>query len=254
MNILLANDDGVNAPGLAALAKEMSKLGDVYVAAPEGERSSNSHHLTIMGRLRFQEKAVPFAKKAYALWGTPADCTHMGLKVLFDKEFDLVISGINRGRNVSTDIIYSGTIAAAREAYLQHVPAMAVSLDSFVSEDYSVAAEYARIIAEKFLESYFYKDCFLNINVPSLPADKIRGIQVCDRTGEIEYNDAYSIVKEDEISYIQILPSQVHFSVKSDDLRIDINAVREGFVSVSALGNRHILKDLSPDLKGMLKL
>ena len=252
MNILLANDDGINAPGLCALAKQMSRLGDVYVAAPEGERSSNSHHLTIMGDLRYEERTLPYVKKAFALWGTPADCVHMGVKALFDKDFDLVVSGINRGRNVSTDIIYSGTIAAAREAFLLHVPAMAVSLNSFVSDDYEAAAEYARIIAEKFLASPILSDCFLNVNVPAIPKEEIKGILVCDKTGEITYNDVYSLVNEEGINYIRITPSKIQFDSNEDDLRVDLNAVKKGYVSVSALGNRHILRKMSDQISEML--
>ena len=148
MNVLITNDDGIDFEGLRALAEVFSKSFDVYVVAPEGERSSHSHHLNIRGKLRYEEREMPFAKKAYALWGTPADCAHMAIHALLKEKIDLVVSGINRGANVSTDIIYSGTIAAAREAFIYRIPAMALSLDRGKVNDYHMAAEYGRLCFE----------------------------------------------------------------------------------------------------------
>ena len=103
MNIFITNDDGIESTGLKCLVKAFSKLGDVYVVAPNGERSSNSHHLTCFGKVKIEERQVEGAKNAYALWGTPADCTYLGLDFLYKDKIDLVVSGINRGLNVSTD-------------------------------------------------------------------------------------------------------------------------------------------------------
>ena len=114
MNILISNDDGINSAGINSLAKAFSRLGNVYVVAPEGERSSNSHHLTCVGKVKIEKRDLENAVEAYALWGTPADCVYLGLDFLFKDRIDLVVSGINIGLNVSTDIVYSGTIAAAR--------------------------------------------------------------------------------------------------------------------------------------------
>ena len=236
----MTNDDGINAPGLKALVDAFSKIGEVYVAAPEGQCSSNSHHLTIKGKIRYEEREVDGAKKAYAIWGTPADCAHLGLLFLFKDQIDLVVSGINAGANASTDIIYSGTVAAAREAFIFHTPGMAVSLDSFKAEDYSLAAEYAVRIAEAYMSEENKTDYFLNVNVPNLKKEEIKGIRVCDLSGHKIYQDTYSFVKEDGIDYIEIgIPSILYHGPK-DDLRIDAVAVEQGYVAVSALGNEHI--------------
>ena len=163
MNVLLTNDDGIGFKGIGMLAEVFSEVFDVYVVAPEGERSSQSHHLTIKGRIRYEERKMPFVKKAYALWGTPADCVHMALHALPLEKIDLVVSGINKGANISTDIIYSGTISAAREAFIYHVPAMALSLDRNGNDNYEAAARIGLKIALAYLEEKDREDYFLNI-------------------------------------------------------------------------------------------
>ena len=253
MKILVCNDDGIDFKGLRTLVKVFSTIGDVYVVAPNGECSSNSHHLTIKGRVAYEKRDVPFAKEAYALWGTPADCVHMAMHYFFDERFDLVVSGINKGANVSTDIIYSGTIAAAREAFIYHVPSMALSLDSFTADDYTVAAEYGRTIALKYLKAKDNSDYFLNVNVPCLEEKGIKGILVCDRIGEILYEDSYTHTEEDGKDYIQILPSRISYNGDREDLRIDVAALAHGYVSVSPLGNEHIDHKYIEDVTDMLK-
>ena len=174
MNILVTNDDGINSAGLKALVNELCKIGDVYVVAPEGERSATSHHISIIGSVRFEEVEMPNVKKAFAVWGTPADCVHCGLHVLLDEKIDLLISGINKGPNLSSDIIYSGTIAAAREGFIQGVPSMAVSLCDFHPDDYGVAAEYAREFALKYLDLEDNTDYFISINIPNVSKEEIK--------------------------------------------------------------------------------
>lgn len=253
MNILLCNDDGIESKGLLTLAEVLSEIGNIYIVAPEGERSSYSHHLTIRGRVRYEERNVPFAKKAYALWGTPADCAHLGLKFLVDEKVDLVVSGINRGVNASTDIIYSGTIAAAREAYIYHVPAMALSLDVSENMDYYAAAEYGKKIALKYLSAENNEDYFLNVNVPALPGEEIKGICICDRVGRMVYHDSYSHSEEDGRDYISINPSYVTFEGDPDDLRIDMTAVKNGYVSVSPMCNDHLNEDHIEDVRNLIQ-
>ena len=239
MNILIANDDGIDHIGLKELVKALSEYGDVYVTAPEGERSSNSHHLTIHGLVRFEEREVAYAKKAYALWGTPADCVLMGLEVLFKDQIDLVVSGINNGANVSTDIIYSGTIAAARQAYFAGVPSVALSLLYDREMDYAACAKIGSRIAMEYYKSAKKNDYFLNVNIPNLPEEKIKGIRVCSKSGNIAYNDSYEIVNEDGKNYIRILHSDLTYD-QTDDPQIDYNALRDGYISVSPLKNDHI--------------
>ncbi len=253
MNILLCNDDGIESKGLLTLAEVLSDIGNIYIVAPEGERSSFSHHLTIRGRVRYEHRKVPFAKKAYAIWGTPADCSHLGLKFLVGEKIDLVVSGINRGVNASTDIVYSGTIAGARESYIHHVPAMAISRDGSDSEDYYAAAMYGKEIALKYLDAKDNTDYFLNVNVPDLPLEMIRGICVCDKVGQMVYHDSYSHTMEDGKDYISINPSFVTFEGDQDDLRIDMTAVKNGYVSVSPMSNDHLNQKYVEDVRHVIE-
>ena len=252
LKVLITNDDGIDSRGLQALVEEFSKIADVCVVAPEGERSSNSHHLTLRGRVRIEERKMEGTTKAYALWGTPADCVHLGLCFLFQDQIDLVVSGINRGLNVSSDLTYSGTAAAAREAYIHEVPAIAVSLQLSMDNDYRTAAKYARVLGMKYLENR-KKDYYLNINVPDLKEEEIKGVLVCDKAIRVVYSEDFSKESEDGKEYINILSSHMKPHQETDDLRIDRNAVMAGYVALSPLGNEHILSDCLEDLENVLK-
>ena len=150
-------------------------------------------------------------------------------------------------------LIYSGTIGAAREAFIHHVPAMALSLDSFTAEDYHCAAEWGKEIALKYLRAKDNTKYFLNVNVPALDRDMIKGIRVCDHIGEIIYNDSYSHVKEEEHDFIRIEGSQFLYQGDEEDERIDAAALRKGYVAVSPLGNGHIDETFIDDVKEVLK-
>lgn len=253
MRILLTNDDGINAQGLRELLDELSREFEVYVVAPEGERSSVSQHLTISGRIQYEERDVPNAKKAYAIWGTPCDCVNMGLDVLFKDQIDMVVSGINRGPNESSDIIYSGTVAAAREGFLHGLPSVAVSLTDFNPESYTVAARYGCKLIKEFYESKHNRDYFLNINVPNIPYDEIKGFKVCENTTKITYKSEFTYVEEDGKKYIEI--GNIGRTDESDkqDLSIDVNATGSGYIALSALHNSHISLENSKYIKDIVK-
>lgn len=253
MNILVANDDGINSEGIRQLVEELAKIADVYVVAPDSQKSSTSHHLTISGRIRYEKRSFPYAKKAYALWATPADCVHMGLAVLVDKKIDLVVSGINQGRNVSTDIIYSGTIAAAREAYIAGIPSMAVSLDSFTSSEFKAAAEYAREIALDFMKMKNNRDFFISVNVPAISKDAIKGIRICDDDISLIYDDVYTLSKDGDKDYIVIENGGVSIEEDEEKLNVDYNALKCGYVTISALHNEHISLKYNKVLKEYYK-
>ena len=253
MNILLTNDDGIDSLGLLQFAEELSKIGDVYVCAPEGERSSNSHHLMIHGTLRFEERKVPFAKKAYALWGTPADCTHVGIELLYQDKIDLVVSGINRGANISTDIIYSGTVAAAREAYILGVPGMAVSLADFHPQSFVTAAKVGTMMAKRFFEADDKYSYILNVNIPNIPENEIKGYMICDHLAQIHYKDVLTVREEDGKHYIDIVSGGREVTCDPEDLRTDLVAVDHGYVSLSALHDDHFRKDPQEYLKKLIK-
>jgi len=171
MHIMVTNDDGIHAPGILALAAALGELGEVTVVAPDRERSAAGHSLTLHSPLR----VFPLRDGFFAVDGTPTDCVNMGIHRLLPFRPDLVVSGINHGANLGDDITYSGTVAAAMEATLMGIPAMAVSLATFdPSEHFQAAAAVAVRIARQITHNGLPADTFLNVNVPNCPADQMK--------------------------------------------------------------------------------
>lgn len=198
MKLLLTNDDGINAKGLYALAKELEKDHEIVIVAPDNQRSACGHSITISEPLFVKEVKINGIKsKAYSISGTPADCVRVGIDKLADGKIDMVLSGINKGFNLGTDVIYSGTVSAAIEAAIYKIPSMAVSTD--VNDDvekYAVSAEYASQILKSIKDSYTKDDVVINVNVPLIPKENIKGIKVCN-IGSRTY-DNYFIEEIDE--------------------------------------------------------
>ncbi len=174
MRILLSNDDGYYAPGLAALAEAAQGLGEVTVVAPERNRSGASNSLTLDRPLHLKEAPNGF----FYVNGTPTDCVHLAVTGMLDHEPDMVLSGINWGPNMGDDTIYSGTVAAAMEGYLLGVPSIALSLASFSGRNFATAGRVARMLAERFRDRPFGAPVLLNVNVPDLPYDLLQGLRV----------------------------------------------------------------------------
>jgi 5'-nucleotidase len=175
MLILLSNDDGYSAPGLAALAEAMYGLGDIVVLAPESERSGASNSLTLDRPLILRRAANGFMHAN----GTPTDCVHMAVTGVLDRLPGLVVSGVNDGANMGDDTLYSGTVAAATEGYLLGIPSIAVSLVG--REDRSHFATAARVAADlvrRFQQDPIREPVLLNVNVPDLPYEALQGVEV----------------------------------------------------------------------------
>ena len=185
--ILVSNDDGVHAPGIMALAAARSDMGDVTVVAPDRQRSASSHSLTMDVPLR----ASTVKDGVFAVDGTPTDCVLLAIKILLEEPPDLVVSGINRGPNMGDDVTYSGTVAAAMEATLLGIPSIAVSLCRCESGEYNYepAAAASRELALLVLERGLPEGTLLNVNVPNIPADEIRGVEIA-RQGKQVYEEA----------------------------------------------------------------
>jgi 5'-nucleotidase len=175
MKFLLSNDDGYFAPGLAALATELSTLGEVTVVAPERDRSGASNSLTLDRPLTLRQAPSGF----HYVNGTPTDCVHLAVTGLMDSPPDLVVSGINAGPNTGDDTIYSGTVAAATEGYLLGVPAIAVSLVGRPPRHYATAARVARELVERYRRDPWSGAMLLNVNVPDLPYEQLKGMRIC---------------------------------------------------------------------------
>ena len=174
MRILLSNDDGYFAPGLAALAEALSKLAEIVVVAPERDRSGASNSLTLDRPLVVRRSHNGFLY----VNGTPTDCVHLAVTGLLDAMPDMVISGINHGANMGDDTIYSGTVAAATEGFLLGIPSIAVSLASKSAGNYATAARVACDLFERYRDHPIASALLLNVNVPDVPYDQLNGTEV----------------------------------------------------------------------------
>ena len=190
LKILLTNDDGIAAPGLYALYKEMIKHGEVFVVAPDGEKSAVGHAITLSDPLRVSDYEKNDEFFGYAVNGTPADCVKIAFWAL-DIKPDIVISGINLGSNTGINIIYSGTVSAATEGMFLDVPAFAISLATFTDPDFEISAKFAGKLSKIVLENGLPKGTLLNVNVPSVKdKSEISGVKIT-RQGKAMYREEF---------------------------------------------------------------
>jgi len=174
VKILVSNDDGYFAPGITLLAEALGQLGEVTVVAPERDRSGASNSLTLDRPLTVRRAPNGY----FSVNGTPTDCVHIAVTGLLDFLPDIVVSGVNLGANMGDDTIYSGTVAAAAEGYLLGIPSVAVSLTSKTGEHFQSAIGVAVQIVERFKRRPFAEPVLLNVNVPDVPPESLRGIEV----------------------------------------------------------------------------
>lgn len=206
MRILLTNDDGINAEGIQVLARHLEKDNEVIIAAPSEQRSASSHSITVRTGIFVKEEKIDGIKsRAYSIGGTPADCVRLAVDRLVGGKVDLVMSGINQGYNVGIDVVYSGTVSAAIEAAICKIPSIAVSLGVVDEEcDYNIPADFAEKILNTARDKYLKDDVVLNLNVPNLKREELKGIKVC-KTGFKMYDDTYMEKHDDDnkIRYYQ---------------------------------------------------
>lgn len=228
MRILVSNDDGYFAPGIAALASALSEVGEVTVVAPERDRSGASNSLTLDRPLSLRQAANGY----YFVNGTPTDCVHLAVTGMLDHLPDMVVSGINHGANMGDDTVYSGTVAAATEGYLLGVPSLAVSLVSKNATDFSAAARVARDLAERFKREPFRAPVLLNVNVPDLPYEALRGQRIT-RLGKRHKAEPVirSVTPRNETVYWVGAAGQAADAGEGTDF----HAIAEGVVSITPL-------------------
>ncbi|AIY81571.1 5'/3'-nucleotidase SurE [Clostridium botulinum] len=233
MNILITNDDGISARGIKTLAEKMLKKHNVIVVAPREQKSASSHSISINIPIKIREEKIDGLDcKAYSLAGTPADCTQAGISLLA-KGIDLVISGINRGFNSGTDILYSGTVSAAIEGALYDVPSIAISMDvkwDRDDEDYSKAANWVNKVVDLAEKKYLKKNVVLNINVPNINEEDIKGLKVC-KIGKSTYKTEYVLLEEDNDKVYQT--RGVRNQVEKDES--DLYFLSQGYVTLTPL-------------------
>ncbi|KTD82396.1 5'/3'-nucleotidase SurE [Legionella waltersii] len=174
MRILVSNDDGVLAPGIKVLSNELAQVADITVVAPDRNRSGASNSLTLHQPLRVRQLENGY----YSVDGTPTDCVHLAITGLLDPVVDMVVSGINDGANLGDDVLYSGTVAAAMEGRYLGLPAIAVSMVGEDIQHYETAAAVTKQLVMKLSTNKLPAQTILNVNVPDLPLDEIKGLQV----------------------------------------------------------------------------
>lgn len=232
MHILLTNDDGIYAEGIYALYLELRKLGTVTVVAPDSERSSVGHGITLAHPI--WHKKVNRKGKFFGtgISGTPADCVKFALGVLLKRKPDMVVSGINLGHNDGCSVFYSGTVAGAREGALEGIPSIAVSLATFVSPDFTYAAKCGAKMARLVVKEKMPKGTFLNVNVPNKKASKIKGIKIT-RQGLVPIHGTFRKRIDPNLREYHWMTGKM--PVKKKDNRIDSCALSNNYVTVTPI-------------------
>lgn len=227
MKILVSNDDGYLAPGLIALAEALRPIADIVVVAPDSNRSGSSNSLTLDRPLSVYRAENGF----YFVNGTPSDCVHIALTGVLSEKPDLVVSGINQGQNMGDDTLYSGTVAAATEGFLFGIPAIAFSQVEKGWVHVEAAARVAREFVEQRLE-LLSRPYLLNVNIPSLPYEQIRGIKPA-RLGKRHESEA--VVRSRDPHGREIFWIGPAGRAKDAGEGTDFHAVANGYVSVTPL-------------------
>ncbi len=230
--ILLTNDDGINATGIATLANALTSFADIYIVAPLSEMSAMGHAITISDPLKVSEIFKDGKHFGWAIGGTPADCVKLAINGSLVPKPDLVISGINQGANVGVDIIYSGTVSAAYEGTILNIPSMAISLDSFTQKDFSAAGKVAHIVAKKILKKGLPTGTLLNVNVPAGDFDSFKSICISPQ-GSGTYSENFDR-REDPRKRVYYWLSGTR-QYENSDPNLDENAVRAGHVTITPL-------------------
>lgn len=233
MLVLLTNDDGIYAPGLRTLREVWEKEEDceVYVVAPAEERSASGHAITIFRPLMVEEVVFPGSLvKGWSVGGTPADAVKLGVGALLPRRPDLVISGVNRGPNLGSDLFYSGTVSAAIEGTILGVPSLAVSLASYEDGDYGVAARFALRLAREVLRRGWPPGVLLNVNVPPLEPHEIAGVAVT-RMGVRHYRNLFDRRVDPRGRVYYWLAGEAEDGDEPEDS--DVMALKQNLISVT---------------------
>ncbi|WP_258240287.1 5'/3'-nucleotidase SurE [Pseudidiomarina homiensis] len=228
MKLLVSNDDGVHAPGIAALYEALNEIAQVRVIAPDRNCSGASNSLTLHNPLRVQKLDNGF----FSLNGTPTDCVHLGTNSPLADDVDLVVSGINDGPNMGDDVLYSGTVAAAMEGRYMGLPAIAVSMGDRTHDYYETAARVVADIVNKMADQPLRLDTILNINVPAVPYEELKGIKIT-RLGR--RHRAETMVESSDPFGRKIYWYGPIGGHQDDGEDTDFYAVREGYVSITPI-------------------
>lgn len=244
MKLLISNDDGIFALGIRTLANTLAAAGhEVTVVCPDRERSATGHGLTLHQPIRAQitESVFDPTIKAWACDGTPSDCVKLALWALLDSPPDLVVSGINQGANVGTEILYSGTVSAAMEGLIEGIPSVAMSLTSFSVHDFQPAADFAKTLVEQLAEKPLPELMLLNVNVPAVKSSEIAGVAIT-RQGIRRYVDVFDQRVDPRGKTYYWLTGEVQEDLEPPaglnlptNIPIDVDAIRKNYISITPL-------------------
>ena len=230
MNILITNDDGITAKGIQIIARRLQNSHNILVVAPDSQKSASSHSITLMNPLIVRkEKIEGIYAPCFSVSGTPVDCTKIAITTIASEKIDIVVSGINDGFNLGTDVIYSGTVSAAVEGALNNTPAIALSCDGN-EESYEIAADYAEKILNK-IRSEKIGNTVLNVNIPSISKDKLKGLKVC-KIGERNYNNVYVEVEKSDDNVVYKITGAPDDAMQDNT---DVDMIKEGYITVTPL-------------------
>lgn len=230
--ILITNDDGIAAPGIHQLVMSLRPLGEIVVVAPDTERSAVGHAITLSDPLR----VTPFNKngewEGFAVSGTPADCVKIAVGALLPRRPDLVVSGINLGSNAGINVIYSGTVSAATEGTILGIPSIAISLTTYVEPLFATAGEFAQEIVQLVLQKGLPPRTLLNVNVPNVPSEAIRGVKVT-RQGMAHFAEFFDKRVDPRNRVYYWMDGKKEELAEGED--VDDVAIRHNFISITPI-------------------
>lgn len=232
MNILLTNDDGIYAEGIFALYRELKKIGEVTVVAPDSEQSSVGHGITLSHPIWFKKVNRKSKFFGYGISGTPADCVKFAGSVILKKKPDVVVSGINLGANDGCSVFYSGTVAGAREGALLGIPSMAISLSTFVNPNFRPAAQIGAHLTKVLFKNKLPEGTFLNVNVPNKTTRLIKGIRIT-RQGKVPIHGSFQKRRDPNLRDYYWMTAKAPPNKKNN--HIDTYALRENYVTVTPI-------------------
>ena len=228
MRILVTNDDGIQSPGIVALARPLSAIGEVWIVAPDRERTAVAHAVTLHKPLRLHRVAA----RTFAVNGTPVDCVNLAVLKIMPKPPSIVVSGINRGVNLGDDVMYSGTVSAAMEGTILGVPSVAVSQEGKRSFRFAVGAAYAARVVRLVLEQGLPEETLLNVNIPDRPRHAIKGARITCLSRRRFHNPIIEKLDPHGRKYYWIAGERVSWSRSKE---ADHEAIEEGLVSITPI-------------------
>lgn len=244
MKLLISNDDGIFAPGVRSLANGLAAAGHaVSVVCPDRERSATGHGLTLHQPIRAEiiESVFHPSIKAWACSGTPSDCVKLALWALLDTPPELVLSGINQGANLGTDILYSGTVSAAMEGVIERIPSIAISLTSFTCKDFQPGVAFAQSLVAQLANDPLPELMLLNVNVPAVKLEEIAGV-VLTRQGVRRYIDVFEKRVDPRGKTYYWLAGELLEEIEPEqglhlpqDIPTDVEAIRHNYITVTPL-------------------